>query len=127
MPICWALLALPDNIDVTSQPGIKCSKAPILPERFRSPDSAPKMRSSRPAGGGRPGFGPSPGGNDRLVSRLANDGRVVGSHGDSQRYLLRPDDAGFRLRQLAERVPLKGGKRPETTAGRFLRAQWACA
>ena len=38
----------------------------------------------------------------RLVSRLADGGRLVSSHGDGWRYLLRLDDAGYRLRQLAD-------------------------
>ena len=41
----------------------------------------------------------------RLVSRLADGGRLVSSHGDGRRYLLRLDDAGYRLRQLAGCVP----------------------
>ena len=44
------------------------------------------------------------------------DGRLVGRYGHGQRYLLRADDAGYRLRQLTGLVPL-GGKRPEMTAG----------
>ena len=58
---------------------------------------------------------------DRLVSRLANGGRLVSSHGHGQRYLLRLDDAGYRLRQLALCASQTGRKRPEMTA------QWASA
>ena len=54
--------------------------------------------------------------NDPLVSRLANGCRLVISRGGGQRYLLCPDNAGYRLRQLTGLVPL-GGKRPEMTAG----------
>jgi hypothetical protein len=52
---------------------------------------------------------------DPLVSRLANGCRLVSSRGAGKRYLLRPDDAGYRLRQLTGYVPL-GGKRPGMTA-----------
>ena len=49
---------------------------------------------------------------DPLVSRLANGGRLASSHGGGQRYLLRPDDAGYRLRQLTGCARLTGSGRP---------------
>ena len=56
------------------------------------------------------------GSDDRLVSRLADGGRLVSSHGDGRRYLLRLDDAGYRLQQLAGVCRSMGRKRPEMTA-----------
>src|SRR4029077_4223775 len=52
----------------------------------------------------------------RLVSRLADGGRLVTSLGDARRYLLRLDDAGYRLQQLAGVCRSMGRKRPEMTA-----------
>src|SRR5436190_22655960 len=59
--------------------------------------------------------------NVRLVSRLADGGRLVSSHGDGRRYLLRLDDAGYRLQQLAGVCRSMGRKRPVMTA------QWISA
>ena len=51
------------------------------------------------------------------------DGRLVGRYGHGQRYLLRADDAGYRLRQLANRVcASQGSGRPGMTAQWVARA-----
>ena len=60
--------------------------------------------------------------NDPLVSRLANGCRLVISRGGGQRYLLCPDNAGYRLRQLTNRVCASQG------IGRVgMTAQWVSA